>query len=137
MLGAGAFYALLSLRLSIWSSAGPQEGFFPLLIAALICGLSLSILVGSLAFPAPEAGVQEKVSPVPILAYAALMVLYAFLLDRIGFLATSAAFIFVVLKYVEKQSWSTALWVGPASILISYLLFVYFLGVPLPRGILR
>ena len=44
----GLIYALLALRLPLWSSTGPQEGFFPLAIAALMIGMSLLILGKSL-----------------------------------------------------------------------------------------
>jgi hypothetical protein len=62
------------------------------------------------------------------------MLLYGFMLEKIGFLITSAVLIFPILKYVEKQSWKITLLVGFGSIITSYILFVHFLGVPLPRG---
>jgi len=43
----------------------------------------------------------------------------------------------LIMKYTEKQSWKMTISVGAASILGSYLLFVYFLGVPLPKGLMQ
>ena len=45
----GIFIAFRSIRLSIWSRFGPDEGFFPLVIALIIIGLSLIITIKSLS----------------------------------------------------------------------------------------
>ena len=44
----GLFLAFKSMRLSVWSKFGPDEGFFPLSVAIIIIGLSLTILVKSI-----------------------------------------------------------------------------------------
>ncbi len=133
-----------SIRLSVWTRFGPQEGFFPLVIALIIIALSLLTLSKSLIFtPVGEKRnlleEQEKnvVSIFKVSAYAILMLLYWVLMERIGFLITSGLFLFLVLKYIEKKGWKITIWIGSASILISYLLFVYFLKVPLPKGFIK
>jgi len=137
----GLFLAFLSIRYSIWSKFGPDEGFFPLAVAMIIIGLSLIIIVKSFFIAKP----QEKgktsddkkrkiITTLRVSIYVILMLLYGFMLEKIGFLITSAVLIFPILKYVEKQSWKITLLVGFGSIITSYILFVHFLGVPLPRG---
>lgn len=134
--------ALQSLKMSVWGESGPQEGFFPLLIAGIIVGLSLFIFLKS-GLPArgkrngrgPQAG-KNAISLSRVSSYFLLMLSYALLLDKAGFLITSSLFVLLVLKCTEGQKWRITLVLGSASVLLGYLLFVYFLGVPLPRGVL-
>ncbi len=141
ILTVGVIYAGLSLRLPFWSGTGPQEGFFPLTIAAVMIGMSLFILVQSLSSnpPLPREKGIERAESVPfdlfrVLSYGIWMTLYAVFFEKVGFLITSTLFLLLIMKYTEKQTWKMTISVGAASILGSYLLFVYFLGVPLPKG---
>jgi len=133
-----------SIRLSVWTGAGPQEGFFPLIVALIIIALSSWNLVrelflmkekaGALDFPGKEEG---SAGLWKVFFYAVSMVLYWVVMPKVGFLVTSVLFLGLVLKFIEKQRWKITLWVGLASIFTSYLLFVYFLKVPLPKGFLN
>lgn len=132
-----------SIRLSVWTGSGPQEGFFPLIIALIIVALSLWILARELFLMregAGESGSQKKgentASIAKVSFYAISMLLYWVLMPTVGFVATSALFLLFILRFAERQSWKITLWVGFASILTSYLLFIYFLKVPLPKGFL-
>lgn len=144
ILTVGVIYAGLSLRLPFWSRTEPGEGFFPLIIAAVMIGMSLFILVQSLSSnlpPRAEKGSEEPESAVfnrsRILSYGIWMTLYAVFFEKVGFLITSILFLLVIMKYTEKQSWKMTITVGTASILGSYFLFVYCLGVPLPKGLMQ
>ena len=140
----GLFLGVKSLGLSVWSQFGPAEGFFPLTVAILIMGLSLISIVKALVSfreQRQEGRIREQEKAgargFKISSYVVLMLLFGALLEKIGFLITSALFLFLIIKFVEKQSWVRTISVGAASIVISYVLFVYFLGVPLPRGWIR
>ncbi len=140
----GLFLGIKSLHLSVWSRLGPDEGFFPLVVAIIIMGLSLIVMVKafiSLREQRQERRIAERekagTSGFKISSYVVLMLLYGALLEKIGFLITSALFLFLIIKFVEKQNWMRTISVGAASIIVSYVLFVYFLGVPLPRGWIR
>ena len=144
LLAVGIIYAGLSLRLPFWSGTGPQEGFFPLSIAAIMIGMSLFILVQSLPSNPPlrperrgEEPENEVFNRSRVLAYGIWMTLYAVLFEKVGFLMTSILFLVLIMKHTEKQSWKMTISIGAASILGSYLLFVYFLGVPLPKGLMQ
>lgn len=140
LLSVGIFLVFLSLRLSVWSKFGPGEGFFPLAIAVIMIGLSLFLVVKSIWIRTQrKQNATERWKPKlkPLLrvgTYAILMLLYGFLMERVGFLITSVFFVIPILKYIENQSWKMTVLVGLGSVIISYVLFVYFLGVPLPRG---
>jgi hypothetical protein len=140
----GLFFAIQSMRLSVWSRSGPSAGFFPLLIAIIIIGFSLLIIAGSLVLTRTqeEEKILEKqgknvVGIFRMPSYALLMLAYGVLMESLGFLIASALFLFPILKYIEKQGWKITILVGLGSIIISYLLFVFFLKVPLPRGLIK
>jgi len=137
----GLVLALLCFRLSVWRS-GPQEGFFPLVIAIVIIGLSLLLLIQSLFFRIQEkedvsVKKEGKIHLSRVLSYIIATLLYGILLESIGFLISSALLLIFILKVVEKRSWKVTIVLGSASVLISYILFAYFLGVPLPRGLIN
>jgi putative tricarboxylic transport membrane protein len=144
LLAVGLLLADQSRRLLVWSRYGPEEGFFPLLIALLLVGLSLGVLGRSVFFRGTRKGpssTQERgegaVSIFRVAAYGLAMLLFGLLMESGGFFLMGTFFLLFILKGVEKHPWKTALAVGLLTIACSYLLFQYWLGVPLPRGILR
>ncbi len=144
LLAVGIFLALQALPLSLWTRAGPEAGFFPLIIGVIIMGFSLILIGGSLG--AARARRDEKINEAQIessagfskvLSYAILMLAYGLLVESLGFLLASAALLFLILKWLEKQNWRSTLLVGFSSILGGYFLFKFLLGVPLPEGLLK
>ena len=137
----GFFMLWQSLRLSIWGAGGPEAGFYPLAVALVLASLSISLMLKAVF--SPPAAVRgepleqrRETNLSRVFGYLALMLLYGVFLTAIGFLITSFLLLFLTQKYIEKQQWTVTILVGSASILISYLLFVHFLQVPLPRGFL-
>ncbi len=140
----GLFLALQSARLSIWGRSGPEAGFFPLVTAVLMISLSVAIMVKSFTLIRTKKKEEilvnqegEQISIFKVASYAVLMTLYGISIERVGFLISSTLFLILILKYVERQRWRTTLVVWFASIGVSYILFAYFLGVPLPRGFIK
>lgn len=141
---SGLFLGYLSLRLSIWSKFGPDEGFFPLVVALIIIGVSLIIILKAFHLNRikreenrfhQEQG--EQTSTFRVCSYVLLILLYGVLFEGVGFLITSTLFLILILKYVERQGWLTTIFLGIGSIIISYILFVYLLGVFLPHGLIK
>ena len=143
LLVLGLFLAFQSIRLPLWGGSGPEAGFYPLAIAVIIVSLSSFLVLKSGIFSrlkgekrlASQGG--EKIRLYKVFAYLVLMLLYGILVEKVGFLITSALLLILILKLVERQDWKATLLVGVTSIVISYALFVYFLQVPLPRGFLQ
>ena len=140
----GFYLCFRSMQLSVWSRFGPGEGFIPLLTAVIIICICLVIIIKSLSLTrgheAEKTLDKQKRqigSVFKVSLYIVLIMLYGLFLEKVGFLITSTLFLFIMLKYVEKQSWRMTTFVGIASIMTSYLLFVYFLGVLLPRGLIK
>jgi putative tricarboxylic transport membrane protein len=139
-LAFGLFLAFQSIRLTVWKH-GPETGFFPFVIAIGIMGVSLAIGIRSLLFTpraqaSGEGGKAEKnqINVYKISSYAVLTLFYGIFIGKLGFLLASGIFLVLILRYVEKQSWTLTLLGALPSIIASYLLFGVWLGVPLPRG---
>ncbi len=64
------------------------------------------------------------------------MTAYGFLLDKIGFVLVTLAFVIFLMKIIEPQSWKRAFLGGAISSLASYLLFETLLKSQLPRSFL-
>lgn len=61
--------------------------------------------------------------------------LYAFLIDLIGFLPTTFIFLILWMWIIEGISWRQIATVSIGVTVVLYLIFGYFLEVPLPGGI--
>jgi putative tricarboxylic transport membrane protein len=146
LLAIGLFLFFQSKKLLVWSRFGPEEGFFPLAIAIIIIGISLVILIHSVAFsPAPAQGKQkvltskteERRDLFRVSSYGILTLLYGSLMESAGFLVSTAVFLFLILKFAEGKSWRVTVVVAFTAITVSYVLFKYWLGVPLPPGVMK
>jgi hypothetical protein len=136
-----AFAALLfwqTRELVVWGPFGPSSGFFPLGLSLLLAALSLIILF--------RAWMQtEKIRQIPKILgphkrkfffYLISFFAFALLFAKIGYTLTLVGFLTFILKFVENQSWKTTLAITLIAATISHLLFVRFLSVQLPEGLL-
>ena len=139
---SGTFFLILGLgvcffswKIGLGSPAKPGPGFMPflagLLLAALSFVLSVQVLL-SWTMPTWEAKIQWK----NIFSVLAAMVAYGLLLDQIGFVLVTFAFVVLLMKVIEPQSWKRAILGGAISSLASYLLFETLLKSQLPRSFL-
>jgi uncharacterized membrane protein YfcA len=107
-------------------------------------GCSLLIILRSLFFTgehkrekAKEEQEKAETNIFSVCSYIILAVgLYGSLMGALGFVITSALFLFLTLRYVEKQTWKLTILLASGSITILYIIFYYFLGVQLPKGFL-
>ncbi len=105
---------------------GPRA--FPLLLAAVLFGLSLLLILfpGPGPWPAFPSWGQQGLAVASFVAYAYALVPLGFVLAstlEIGFLAR-----------LLGASWARGLLAGLVFALVLYLLFVFGLGIPLPLG---
>jgi putative tricarboxylic transport membrane protein len=130
------------MKLKIGSTSVPGPGFFPLVIAVIIMGISFTIILKAIIL---EKNKEKKVNHsenvkgniLKISYYIILTILYGITMERIGFLITSIFLVTLILKYVEGMSWKITLLVGFPCVIMNYILFVYFLGVYLPKGLIK
>ena len=130
--------AIHSHRLGVGSVRDPGPGFI-FFYAALFIGLmALLLLMGSWTKKEQEVGesVFKNVHWVKVLLPFAYILLYAFALEKAGFIPSTFLLIFFLLKTIEAKRWSVAVFVGLAASLGTYAMFELWLRVRLPKGLL-
>jgi putative tricarboxylic transport membrane protein len=137
-LGIGVLYLIGSLFLPIGTSAAPQGGLFPLLVAILLVALSVALIAG-VRKGAP--GAVEAIEAFPmgqdrrrVLAVSSALVLYSLLLKPIGYLVSTVALMGVIVYLLGLRGWIRIAMTAVLTGVLSYYLFAVLLDVPLPRG---
>lgn len=132
----GALVVYESNRLgSSWVSDGPQAGYFPFYIGALICICSAAVFVQSLlkvktdrkVFVTVEQFKLVMVILVPATAY----VIGVWL---IGIYVSSALFIALFMRLAGKYSWMRSIVVGVGVSVSAFVMFEIWFKIPLPKG---
>ena len=138
ILGAGFTFEAMKLRTGSFKNPGP--GLFPLIIGACIVTLSL-ILFLKAALEKSEPGEARtrsvgKGRKGPLLVVACLVAYFTFF-EYLGFLLSNVFMMLVLLLGLERQRWSLVIPLVIIMPIVSYLLFYYWLNIPLPPGILK
>jgi cellulose synthase/poly-beta-1,6-N-acetylglucosamine synthase-like glycosyltransferase len=134
----GVFLIFESKKYSMGTIDNPGPGFLPMLlgIAIALMSIALSIRVWSQAKAKdasaswPERGALVKISLVFI-----VLILFTALLEITGYMINSFVLFLILLRPVGKQKWVTTLFISVGATVGSYLLFDWWLMLPLPRGI--
>jgi len=141
LLFLGLYVSFHSTRFSVWGRTGPEAGFYPFVLGILMIGMSLLLIIRAFISTRAEEKLKSAIDKekhmavvFKVCSYIVLMALYGLLVQKVGFLVSSIVVLIIILKFLEKLSWKKACTIGFSSILVSYMLFVYFLSVPLPKG---
>jgi putative tricarboxylic transport membrane protein len=121
-------------KLRLGSIARPGPGFFPVVLAAAFSLVCLALLIS--AWRARDAHVPTgaRLSWRKIVATMAALFVYAFALERLGFVVTTFVLLLFFFKALERQRWTTALAGSLATAFVTYLVFKVWLQVQLPAG---
>lgn len=141
----GGLLLLFAVALALYSRTFPtipgQEygaAVFPTAIAVLIGAISLVLIIQGLrSWQGPVAWsdwARSHHGPLNLALALGGVLIYIFVADALGFIPTTAA-ILVVLFIVLEVRWWLALLVAVAVTLGIHIMFVDFLKVPLPWGI--
>ena len=142
---SGFFFLALSVvlffqskGLTIRQGRNLGEGFFPLVLSVLLAFLSLMTLLRAWLQAKPTQEVFQLLGPGrrKFFLYFTSLLAYALIFPKVGFSLTLTAFLILILKIAEKQSWKRTLAVTLITVALSNILFIVFLSVPLPEGIL-
>ena len=132
----GALVAYDSARLgSSWASDGPQAGYFPYYIGAIICISSLVVFVQGLLRLRTDRQVfvthaQLKQVMVILLPSTA----YVLGVQLIGIYVSSAVFIGLFMLIAGKYSWLRSAAVGLGVSISAFVMFEIWFKIPLPKG---
>lgn len=137
MLALAGIVLLGTSDLQIWSGITPGARFMPMLIVAATVVLSIALLAQSRGRPATEPAAWPRGDGRwRVLCVGAAIVLFAVAVPWLGFVPTTFLFVVVLLVPVLRQRPLPSL---AAAILVPCIvwgLFVAWLGIRLPRGIL-
>lgn len=125
-----------AVRLSMGTLKHPGPGFFPFLLGVVLILFSIALVL-------EHWEKDEKPQPFwpartwlrPLLGVASLT-FYALLADFGGFLITTFLFLVLWMAVIERLRWRTVLSISIATTAALYLIFSFFLEVPLPQGFL-
>ena len=147
-LGSGLLCLLIGLgfvaggvKMGLGPLNAPGVGFFPTVIGGIFSALSLALLIttifGKNQAMEKQRFWKEKNSWVKVSLALLSLILYMILLEFLGYIATSAIFIFFLLKFVGKKSWLISIVMAVLVSLGSYALFKMAMGVSLPKGLMQ
>jgi len=137
ILGGGFTFEAMKLRTGSFKNPGP--GLFPLSIGACIVTLCLILFIKA-ALEKPEPGEARtrsggKGRKGSLLVLACLAAYFTFF-EYLGFLLSNVFMMLVLLLGLDRQRLSLVIPLVIIMPIVSYLLFYYWLDIPLPPGIL-
>jgi putative tricarboxylic transport membrane protein len=118
-----------------WASDGPESGYFPFRIGAILCIASVVVLLRSLFGKKRKLEIFVSWTKFKLV----LMVLlptgvYVLAMQFIGIYLASALFIAAFMRVMDKYSWLKTLLVSVGVSVMLYWLFEIQFMVPLPKG---
>jgi hypothetical protein len=127
---------IVALRLRVGSVSFPGPGFMPLVAGVFLFFLSSLLLLTVVFSKEAKEGWNTGISIRNVIMIIGGMWVYAYLLERIGFVFVTFAFVTLLLRFVDPQSWTKSLFGGAAASVAAYLLFETILKTNLPRTFL-
>lgn len=125
-------------KLRVGTVVAPGPGFFPLVLGAAFCLVSLALLVRALRTAAPPepagAGPADRLGRWKVAGIITALVGYAFALESLGFVVATFALLVFFFRALEGQRWVAAVGGSLAVSLLTFVVFKLWLQVSLPPG---
>jgi hypothetical protein len=134
LMGISALVVWDALRLGIgWGTDGPQSGFFPFWLAAivLVCSACIALKAVRRASRAPFIR-REQIAPVlkALLPAAAFVLLTQF----IGLYVAAGLYLGVYMRWIGRYSWAPIIVLSVAFPVVTFFVFEKWFLVPMPKG---
>ena len=132
----GAVVVFDSVRLGFgWKEDGPQAGYFPFYIGALICISALINVVSALMAPKADNPVFVEVGQLRLVLSVLLpTAVYAGLIGWIGIYVASAIFVAFFMRWLGKYLWWKVAAVSIGNSTFFFVVFEVWFKIPLPKG---
>jgi putative tricarboxylic transport membrane protein len=133
----GVVGAWSSTYLSMGKFRHPGPGFLPFGLSIALALLSLVLIFGNW---------KKNEAPVPFwprrtwlrpLLGVAILILYALVVNLLGFLITTFIFLIIWMWLIEHLRWRIIISISIGTTAALYLIFSLFLEVPLPQGFIN
>ncbi|WP_347487775.1 tripartite tricarboxylate transporter TctB family protein [Desulfoscipio sp. XC116] len=130
----GIYWAVMGFIYGFWKDFGPGSGFIPVVFGLLTAVLSLILLIQTLRVEKGESLDRQELRVIgKIMATVAAALIS---LNILGTIFTLIILIIAWLRFLERYTWFSAAKVSAGTAIIAYLVFVLWLRVPLPTGVL-
>ena len=134
LLAFGAIVIYDSVRLGAkWLDDGPQAGYFPFYIGALICLAAAINLVSAVRVQKDKAfvGIDQLKLVLAVLVPTAI---YVAAIGWIGLYVASALFVAFFMRWLGKYPWWKIAAVAIGNSVVFFLIFEVWFKIPLPKG---
>jgi Tripartite tricarboxylate transporter TctB family len=124
---------------------GPRSGLFPLVVGLPVFIMSIAQLAidirGSRRALAAEGSPSQLDLPPAVVRQRSLIILgtilgFAVGIWLLGFIVAIPLVTFLYMKVASRESWPLSVGLSTATVVIFYGLFVYWLNIPVPPGLL-
>jgi putative tricarboxylic transport membrane protein len=120
-----------------WGSGGPGPAFMPFWLGLVMALLALGMLLRSLKQKDPGAAWLPRGEGLrDMLVVLAATVAFIALLNVTGMVIGTALYLAFLVRYLGKHRWWVTLAVALAAAGFNWLVFVHWLRVPMPEGML-
>jgi energy-coupling factor transporter transmembrane protein EcfT len=127
---AGIYWTISGINYGAWVRNGPGPGFFPIIAGVLTITFGVFVLKAVSEDKTPSHFTLKAFKPIIAL------IILVLISKIIGLVLSIPLYIFVWLKFVEKEEAIRSAIIGVLATTVIYSVFVLWLRVPLPSGIL-
>jgi lysylphosphatidylglycerol synthetase-like protein (DUF2156 family) len=135
----GIIVAADSIRIGIgWAAEGPQGGFFPFAMAALVIGGTGMVIRQAIKGTSSVKGNKRFVEPggmKPVMIVIIPAILMILLTEVVGLYVAAMLYLVGYIRFAGDHSWRASLLVGILVPLASYIIFEKFFLIPMPMGL--
>ena len=122
---------------SWWGSGGPGSAFLPFWLGLVMAVLAVMMLIKSLKEKNPGGVWLPRGEGLRnMLVVLAVTVAFVALLNVTGMIIGTALYLTVLIRYLGRHPWWMTLAIALAAAGFNWLVFVYWLRVPMPQGML-
>jgi len=132
----GAIVIFDSVRLGFrWGEDGPQAGYFPFYVGAIICLSSLANLVRALMVAPEKSKTFVEIGQLKlVLVVLVPTAIYAALIGWLGIYVASILFVGFFMRWLGKYPWWKVIAVSIGNSVFFFLIFEIWFVIPLPKG---
>ena len=137
LLVIGVVGAWSSAQLKMGSFRHPGVGFLPFGLCTILILFSLALIISRLKKGTPSKPFWPSHTWLRPLLGAVILGLYALVIETMGFLLTTFIFLLIWMGVIERIHWLKMVLVSVGVTVGLYLIFGFFLEVPVPMGFFK
>ena len=132
-----AFAAGALKQYSWWGSGGPGSAFLPFWLGLVMICLALGMLVRSLKERDPGASWLPRGEGLrDMLVVLGVTIAFVAFLTVTGMVIGTALYLLILVRYLGRHPWWMTVSIALAAAAFNWLVFVHWLRVPMPEGII-